>query len=519
MRGPAGQVLFPLGFSPEENIRETDFATTVGLKGKVNKTTWDLSSTYGKNYDRLYNLGSANASLARDTGTTPTNFRNGAFVATQWDNTLDLTHEFDLGMAAPMVLAGGIEYRVDTYELKAGEPASYYGSGAQAFPGYQPSNAGFHRRSSYAVYLDDALDPTKGWKVDAAVRFEHYSDFGNTLVGKLTSRYDFSDAFAIRGTVNSGFRAPTLAEEYYSGIFSAPTAVSGLFAPNSPGAAYLGFSGLKPEKSMNYSLGLVTHFAPRLTMTLDAYAIKITDRIVQSGVMYGFNTNPAVVTSPSVLQALAANGVVIAPGILTATAGASVGAQTFVNGADTQTYGVDFLATYAADYGSWGHVDYSLSANYNDTTVQQVHAPPTNVSPRVVLLDGIAISNLVSSSPKWRATFGAYWSIGRWSVNLREAVYGPSFSYIQDVLLPQYDKQLVKLAAITDLEFSAKITPNIKLLVGANNLFNKFPTRNTAYQQGLYQANISVYAGYPYPPTTPYGFNGGYYYGRLAWNF
>ena len=519
--GGAGQVAtpFPEGFSPTIQFRETDFADTVGAKGEVADTTWDLSSTYGRNYARVYVTGSANSSLYTATGSTPHDFHLGDLTTTQWTNNLDLTHDFKVGLAEPIVLAAGAEYRIDSYEIKAGDPASYYGTGSQSYFGYAPSNAGYHQRSNYSVYGDIAVTPVRPLKLDAAIRYENYSDFGDTTVAKLTGRYDFNDAIALRATVSTGFRAPTLAEEFYSGINVSPVSISGAFAPNSSGAKFLGVDGLKPEKSDNYSVGLVTHPWGALSATIDGYAIKITDRIVQSGTFYGYNANKNVVTSPSILQALAANGVAIDPAIFTLPSG-SVGVQTFVNGADTQTYGVDFLATLPVSYGAWGHVDYSLSANYNDTRVTRVLPPPSNVSSKVTLLDLAAISNIEDSTPKWRATFGAYWSLGKFGVNLRESFYGSSFVYVQDPIAANYDQIKVGNAFITDLEASYQVIRSVKLSVGANNLFNVYPTKqNSVYRTALYNTNSQGYASSVYPGNSPFGYNGGFYYGRVTWSF
>jgi iron complex outermembrane receptor protein len=517
--GSNGQIPYPSGFSPVINFRETDFGLTVGAKGSVSDTTWDLASTYGRNYSRIYVNNSANASLFTDTGASPTTFHDGDLTATQLTNTLDLTHAFKVGLAEPLILAGGAEYRIDSYELKAGDPASYYKTGAQSYFGYAPSNAGYHQRSNYSFYVDAALTPIKQLKLDAAVRYENYTDFGNTTVAKLTGRYDFNDAFAIRATGSTGFRAPTLAEEFYSGINVAPTSVSGVFAPNSAGAAFLGISGLKPEKSTNYSVGIVTHLLPGLTTTLDAYSIKITDRIVQSGTLYGYNANHSVVTSPSILQALAASGVTIDPAIFTLPSG-SVGVQTFVNGADTQTYGADFLATLPVDYGRWGHIDYAFNANYNDTHITRLAPPPSNVSAKVTILDPAAISSIEDSTPKWRATFGAYWTLGKFGLNVRESIYGSSFTYIQDLQNPFFDTLKVDTAAITDLEASYQVLSGVRVSVGANNLFNTYPTKDPAiYRQGLYNTNASGYSSSVYPSSSPFGVNGGFYYGKVTWNF
>ena len=518
---PANNILFPAGFSPLENIRETDYSFTFGGKGSIHDTTWNLASTYGRNYDRIYVLGSANAALYKDTGATPNNFHDGDFTATEWTTNLDLTHSFDfLGTT----LAGGAEYRINSYELKAGDPASYYstpsaGGGAQSFFGYAPSNAGYHQRSSYAFYGDVALTPVAKLKLDAAIRYEDYTDFGNATVYKGTARYDFTDTFALRATADTGFRAPTMAEQFYSGINVGPTSVSGVFAPNSAGASFLGLNGLKPEKSVDFSVGIVTHLVPRLTMTLDGYALKITDRILQSGTFYGYNTTPRNDISPSVLAALTASGVPIDPNIFKVTS-ASVGVQSFVNGGDTQTYGADFVATYPVDYGSWGHVDYSLSANYNDTKITKIAKPPSNVSPNAVILDQGAVSSLEDSTPKFRATFGAYWSHGKFSANLRESFYGAAYIYAQNAQTGVYTKEQNNQTGITDLEATYEVIHNVKFSLGANNLFNTYPTKTPfTLRQAQLMTNSSSFASSVYPTFSAYGYNGGFYYGRVTFTF
>jgi iron complex outermembrane receptor protein len=516
-----GVALFPAGFAPMENIREVDYAVTFGAKGDVKGTTYNLASTYGRNYDRIYTLGTANTDALKDFGSTPTNFHNGDFTSTEWTTNLDLTHPFDVGWSDPVTVAGGAEFRVNSYQLKAGDPLSYYKSGAQSFFGYSPANASYNQRESHAVYGDVAFKPVKPLSLDGAIRWENYSDFGDAVIYKGTARYDFSDMFALRGTIDTGFRAPTTAEEFYQGINVGPTSISGVFAPNSPGAKFLGFSGLKPEKSFDYSVGLVAHPLSRLTMTLDGYAMKITDRIVQSGTIYGANSTPRNDISPSVLQAIAAAGVTIPPIILQTIASGgsgSIGVQTFVNGVDTQTYGLDYVSTYAMSYGEFGRVDYSLSVNYNDTRVLKVHAPPSNVNPNVVLLDQGAVSGLEDSTPKWRGSFNAYWTKGPWSLNFRENFYGSSFTYGQDAVSGKYTQLLSRSAWLTDFEGGYNLPHGVKLSVGANNVFNQYPNKYPyTYRYSQLQKNSSGFASQY--PSAPYGFNGGFYYGRLTWTF
>jgi iron complex outermembrane receptor protein len=529
----SGVPLYAAGFNPLENNRDTDYALTIGAKGNIGgDTTWNVASDYGRDYERVYVLGSVNSAYywdytanpsAATLGAPQTNFHDGDFTSTQWANTIDLTHTINVGLAEPITLAAGGEYRIDSYQIKAGDPQSYYastapfGGGAQSFYGYGPNNSGYHQRDNWAGYFDINIKPIKQLTIDGAVRYEDYSDFGSATVEKLTARYDVNDAIAFRGTASTGFRAPTLGEEFYSGINVGPTSVGGIFAPNSPGASALGISGLKPETSTNYSIGVVTHFLPKLTMTLDAYSINIENRIVMSGTFYGYNFKGGI-TSPSVLTALNGSGVSTASIVASPTGQVSV--QSFVNGAATMTRGIDYLATYPMDYGSWGHVDYSLAANYTNTGINSVNKPPTNVNQGVVLLAPDARADLTNASPKYRFTFAGYWTLDKWSANLRESYYGSSYTEAQNDANGLYQQLPIQGAFITDLEIGYEVMHNVKMYLGANNLFNVYPTKEPlSFRQAQFNANDNGFASSLYPGTSPFGFNGGFYYGRLTWNF
>jgi iron complex outermembrane receptor protein len=557
----AGVPLYPAGFQPLERVNETDYSVTGGFKGSLGDTTFDLASTYGRDRVRVYVENSGNAQLYKDTGFTPTFFHNGDFVASQWSNTLDLTHAFDIGLASPLNVAAGLEYRHETYEIVSGDPASYYGAGAQSFFGYSPNDAGFHKRNNFSQYLDISVKPVEGWLIDGAVRHEHYSDFGDTTVFKLTSRYDFSDAIALRGTVSTGFRAPTLAEGFYSGINVGPSGVSGVLPSNDPAAAQLGFGGLKPEKSTNYSIGFVFKPAPRLNITLDAYWIDIRDRIVISSSFYGFRgqycpqgyresgafdasrcvpynaDNYSLYNQAAVLDAVAgALGGTVPSYVLlnvadTRNIDGSVAVQTFVNGVKMRTRGIDFVASYASDFGGLGKVDWSLTANYNENKVRDINPLPSalyvsQVDPsKSALIDKYSVAQLERSTPKFRATAGAYWTLGKFSLNLRESFYSSVYS-LQSTpgnspLAGADTKVYVKSAFITDLELGYRIAEPIKLSIGANNLFNTYPTK-TPYDTIRGPQLVSgsrTYSSNLYPTISPFGINGGYYYARLNLNW
>lgn len=540
----ATDIPFPLGFEPDEVGYETDYAVTGGLRGEIAGTTFDLSSTYGKDRNEIFVDHTLNLSLYYDSsntvttptgstyipGTSPTYIYDGSLSNWQWTNTLDLTHKFDIGLALPVNVAGGLEYRRENYTIGAGEPASYYigtgvlAAGTQGFFGYTPSDAGSHYRSDVSEYLDINVSPFKGLVLDGAVRHENYSDFGGATVGKLTGRYDFSPAFAVRGTVSTGFRAPTLAEAFYSGVNVNTAVVSGLFAANSPGAKFLGVSGLRPEKSTNFSAGFVAHPVPNMTITVDAYSIKLRDRIVLSSQFNGFSSIPGTIISPSVLTALRNSGVSVDP-VIAAIVGPPaqfgfVSIQTFLNALDTTTKGIDVVMTYNSDLGQLGRVSWSLAGNYNTTKINRINAAPSNLNPLQSIFDPLNQSLLVNSTPEVRITGSVLWSIGGLNVNLRESFYGSNYTLAQDLVVgTQYDKLTSKAKFITDLDISYRIFKNTRISIGANNLFDIYPTKTPQYYRDQqYVRSSNQYTGSKYTAGA-FGFQGGYYYSRLSFKW
>jgi iron complex outermembrane recepter protein len=499
--------IYPYGFNPQEESKEDDFGTTFGLKGKVfSDWSWDLASTYGRDHVRMNTINSANISLFKDTGATPTEFHSGDLIATQWTTNLDIDRDFEIGLATPLNVAFGVEHRHETYEIGAGDPASRYKEGAQSYPGFALTDAKTASRDNDAVYVDLAVSPMEKLQVDVAGRFEHFSDFGDTSVGKLTARYDFTDSFAIRGTVSSGFRAPTLAEAYYSATNVSPTSANVQLPPNSEAAKLVGIDGLKPEDSTNYSLGFVLRPIERLTMTLDAYQIRIGDRIVGSGQLCGTG---CAVNSPAVVAAIAANGNVLDPTVT------QTGIAIFSNGLDTRTRGAEMTVAYPTDF-KWGHVDWSAGANYNKTDVMSIKPTPAPLAPQL-LYNATAISDLETASPKYRGVFGALWTMDRFSLSVKETVYGPSSRLTNRNGGPFYETR-IGVTPITDLELAYQAAA-LKFSMGASNVFNRYPDKTNSQLMALYQAARDTGAVAVYPSFSPYGINGGYYYGRMVYSF
>ena len=503
--------VYPTGFSPQILLEEDDYSGTVGVKGMVFGWNADLSTTYGRDLNTLSTSHTINATALSTLGLKPTKFYDGKLIAGQWTSNLDLTKDFAVGLATPLSVAVGVEYREDTYSISPGELYSYATGGGQSYPGFSAIVAGAHSRDNVGLYADFAVSPVTALKLDGAVRFEHYSDFGDTTVGKITARYDFNSMAAVRGTISTGFRAPTLAESFYASVNVSPSSASGQFPPNSAGVASLGFSPLKPEKSDNLSFGAVFHPLPRLTATVDAYYIKISDRILGSGTILGVSNG--VVVSPAVNAALAASGYTFPAGVTT------TGINLFSNGIDTETVGAEAVITYNTDFGRYGRVDWSLSGMYNNTAVTRIAPTPAAVAPQL-LFDKNAISTVEDAPPKFKAIAGAVWTHGPLSVTLRETLYGKASLLTLGPDNVTYFRNKVSMAALTDLEVSLALPKGFRLTGGANNLFNKYPNKvDSGYAQALINFNRQGGA-VQYPQAfSPFGYNGGYYYGKLTYSF
>ncbi|HSZ50903.1 MAG TPA: TonB-dependent receptor [Caulobacteraceae bacterium] len=510
---------FPNGFDPREKFDEIDYSMTAGFRGTIEGWRWDLSTTYGGNRTDIYVVNSANAQLypiLQALSATPivpqTDFYNGQFQATQWTNNLDIDRRIPVGLAAPLNVGFGVEYRRETYGISPGEPSSYFGAGAQSFDGYTPLDQGEFSRSNVGVYVDFATDPIKNLHVDLAGRFEHYSDFGSTEIGKATWRYDFTPQFAMRSTISSGFRAPTLAEEHYSGTNVTPTSADVQLPPNSSAAGVAGFGPLKPELSHNYSVGWVFHPIDRLQITADLYHIILRDRILATGFIYGTCcTSPgASVISQGVLNAIEARGVTLDSGL------SYTGISLFTNSANTVTNGAEVTANYSSDFGEYGHVDWSLGFNWNKTHITQLDELPTEVQNvpfgQVAEQSAAAASALTTGTPRTKTILQAYWTKEKWSVNLRGTLWGNTGQYTATSTPVFLSTPTVFLV---DLDIGYKFTKWLKLDIGANNLLNTKPPSVPIVDARPVDGALV----YSVPISSAWNPNGGYYYGRVTVSF
>ncbi|MBJ7443748.1 MAG: TonB-dependent receptor [Sphingobium sp.] len=533
------------GMVPLQHVIEDEYSFTVGARGEAAGWNYDLSTTYGNQKNDIWTEKSAHREVWQESfaasllgvgvPNTPDKAYDGGFRLSQTTVTADIRKEFDLGMATPLTFAFGGEYRKDTYEIVQGDFYSTYKTGVQSFPGYKATDAGRFKRSSRAGYLNFIANPVEGWTVDLAGRYEDYTDFGDTLIGKITTRYDISDAFAVRATASTGFRAPTLAEQKYSTINVGPTSAVAQLPAGTPAAALLGFDSLGPEKSKNFSAGVVLRPVPKLAITVDAYLIKIKDRIAATASRNAVQGGVIQPGAAAIFSALAAAGIVLD------TALQQVGVQSFTNGIDTETKGIDFSASYpvALDFGT---LNLSLNGNYNKTkiTKNKVGYP---------LFNAASESNIEDTTPKYKVGFGALLKADKLTVNLRETLYAKTSVLVRpgvgSGVIPDggfliadgalvngvnanqlYFNGVVKRAIITDLEVGYDFTDNVTFSIGANNLFDKIPEvpKLVSGTGVVVNPGVSPYQNGAGSYNSPYGHgaygtSGGYYYARIDFKF
>jgi iron complex outermembrane recepter protein len=504
--------IYPEGFRPNLVIRERDYEFAAGVRGKAAGWDWDISSTLGYNRATENTSNTINASLGP---ASPTVFYVGALRSTEWVNSLDLTRAFELDGAGNLQVSLGAQHRRETYRVEAGEPASYQAglyvipagqpfagqrpaTGAQATPGFQPSDASSSSRNNYAAYGELGWSPTERLFLGAAVRYEDYSDAsGDTLVGKINGRFELTDWLAVRGAVSTGFRAPGLAQQNYAASSSQFRLVSGVLdllqiktlPVGSREARALGAQPLTPEESTNFSLGFTLEPMPDLAITVDAYRIDIDKRIAITSTL----------TGAAVSAILVANGL---PG--------SLSGQYYTNAIDTRTDGIDIVATWKKDLGDWGALRASAGYNHNETEIRKIIANPPQLSalgPTFVLFDRLSQGNLTTAIPKDKIALSAAWTWNDVSVNLRQTRFG---KYTVKQNLATNDRSY-GAEWITDLEVSYKFRDKVTFAVGSNNLFNNYPDA-----VGIFNVNLG--AG-QYPGTSPIGFTGGSYYARVQWDF
>ncbi|RDC65907.1 TonB-dependent receptor [Adhaeribacter pallidiroseus] len=519
--------LYPNGFLPEIHSTLWDRSGLVGIGGELGKGwRWDLSNVLGGNSFRFDIENSLNASQFALKEAAPTEFYAGTVKFNQ--NTSDFGVSKDFGQQIGVQsfnVAGGVSYRLDNYQILAGEEASYRnyapesgrGGGAQVFPGFQPANAVNENRNVFAGYLDLETDLTDKLLINAAGRYENYSDFGGNLAGKLSARYKFAEFFSLRGTIANGFRAPSIHQRYYSAISTVFVSIpgqglqprqQGTFRNDSPVAEAFGIPSLKAEKSTNYSLGITSQLLSNMTLTVDAYQIDIRDRIVLTG-QFQRGTSPVGQQVSTLLDAAGQTDV--------------QAAIFFTNAVNTRTQGLDVVLS--GDYGvGAGTLTVTLAGNLNKTEVQGdpkvSETLPTDVFGNI-LFNRQERGRLEWSQPRNKFTLGSIYRLGKFSSNLRFTRFGEVKTL--DPNTEQLDEDFSPKVT-TDLNVSYRLNKWLQITLGGNNIFDVYPDKLEVVQYPTATNPTSVdnssFGRFIYSRTaTQFGFNGGYYYGSLAFNF
>jgi iron complex outermembrane recepter protein len=496
--------IYPLGFLPVIEPTVVDASGAGGIRGVFRNWNYDASGEFGRNSFDFAVGDSLNVSLGPSVPADKTHFDAGRLELSQLVGNLDVSRVFRVGgLAGPLNVAMGAEYRHESYQIQAGEPDSYgdggvpnqFGDraaiGAQVFPGFRPSNETDQSRHSGAGYVDVEGNVLAWLRLGGAMRAEHYSDFGGTIDGKFTTRVTIEPRLVLRGSVSTGFRAPSLAQSFFSStatnflnLGQGLVPVESLTLPvDSAPARALGAQPLKPEQSLNTSAGVVITPVSDLTVTVDAYRIAIDDRIVLSG---NFTAAPIA----ALLAPFGANS-----------------ARFFTNAIDTRTNGFDVTASHRMALGAGGELQ--LRAGYNNTLTELVGAvatPPQLAQFASVLFDRIEQRRLECGQPRDSVRLGGDW-LGR---GVGVAVSAARFGKFCSLTLNPADDQEFSPKWLTDVEVSYRVSGYL-LAVGAQNLFDVFPDRNTT---------VNSFNGIQtFPSHSPFGMNGRMLYGRIGRTF
>ena len=519
--------IYPDGFLPFIGSSYDDYSIAGGIKGDAGPWSVDLSGVYGHNQIDYRTLNSINTSFG---SAGPRNVDSGGIRFGQFTANLDVTRAFEFGFAKPVTLAFGAEYRHENFQERPGQLESYAagpyasrgaGVGQQGFPGIPASARTNNSRHSYAGYAEVDTDPFEGFTVTAAGRYEHFSDFGDTVNGKLALRYAFIPQFAIRGSVSNGFRAPSLHQQFFtttSTNFVAGIPIDTVTAQvGSAIARSLGSQPLDPERSVNLSAGFSANPFSRFTLTADYFHIKIRDRIVLTENL-GASGNAA--TDAAARAALNAAGLT------------SVGAaRFFINGLDTTTQGVDVVGTYRFGIGGLGNWSLSAAYNYTDNRIDRRlnNLGPLASNPNLVLFGRVEGLRFERGQPEDKVVLSADGSLGAFGITGRTTRYGTVLAptatapIANPTSLTALGPDDVTLTPkwITDLEVRFTFKDHATFALGAENLFDVYPDRlpyglRPASVGGVYPPN-QIYI--PYSGFSPFGFNGRYLYGRFTAQF
>ncbi len=498
---------FPGGFTPRYGGVVEDWSITFGLRGEVESASallsgwfYDASASFGHNSVNFFMHNTINPQLAAMRTNIPTSYKPGGYREFDKTFNLDISRPFDVGLFhSALNIAFGLEYREEEFEIKSGGKDSWYvdnspgglaaqgfGIGSNGFQGFGPEIAGTFNRGSYAGYLDLEAEVIKNLTVGLAGRYEAYEGIADTLDGKVSARWQFLEAIALRGSVSSGFRAPTVGQTNYR---KTSTSLEGnrlvdnaILPPDHPAAVRKGGKQLEPEKSVNYSVGTVFSLGD-LDVTVDYYRIKVQGRLALTSNLK---------LTPEDIDALLDQGVTDARSFS--------GVNFFTNDFDTTTQGVDVVATYPLHTFA-GHTLLTFVGNWTDTQVDSFNPNIINSRRRRQYEDAL---------PEFRFSLTADHTWGPWRFLTRMHYYDPFFEDIVEAGLTSINGE----RWLTDMELSYTFRdlPFMQMATfafGAENVFDQYPRRS----------RWAPVLGNKYPPNSPYGFNGGFYYLRASFEF
>ena len=498
--------VYPAGFTPHFISADRDYSLVSGLKtGLSSGLKLDFSVGVGSNRIRYGMSNSINASLGP---ASPTSFDDGGVKQTEYNINLDASVPVAIGLSEPLTAAFGAEHREEHFSIQPGDPSSYaIGPGAPAlpccsagFPGFSPAVAGKWSQISNAAYLDLSARLTSAWEASAAARYEDFDTFGSSTTYKLATRYEITPDLSLRGTISTGFRAPTPAQTFSEGLSqflpsaTSPITTAGRFSPVGPVAQLLNqtrnasIKPLAPEESKNFSAGVVWSAPFGIQTTLDAYQIDIDSRL---------NTSTTYVLTSAEAASLAALKI---PNVQTVSQ-----ASFLQNDYNTRSTGFDFVASRKAELGE-GELTLTAAYSYMKTEIRGGR-PSLNLWSKQVTEDAL---------PKDRATASATYGVGGLEFTGRARYYG-KWSDFSDTFpnsanpttYPLYKPQVFAPIVFLDAIVSYQVTPQVKLVVGAENFLDKYPSR----------ARWQTFRGLVYSRNSPQSTDGGYYYARVNVQF
>ena len=549
--------LYPGGYTPSFGGDLEDISAIVGIRGELNNGLfYDFSANLGRNQSAYRITNTWNPSLGPTDS--PTAFSLGSYTQTDQSYNADFVYPVAVdAFYSDLNLAFGAEYRVETFETKIGEIASweagdfaFQGSngnvhadtihqdgvtpvplasmsiGAHGFAGYSPQQAGEWSRSNWAIYTDMEADVIESLTLGFALRYEDFQDFGDTLNGKLAGRWAITDTFAVRGSVSTGFRAPTPGQANVTKVSTVTDSdgeliQSGQIPPTNPVAQLVGGSELKEETAVNYTLGAAWDVTDNLTFTLDFFQIELEDRIAGSGQIDiadedapdGIGCDGLNV--PDCLEVLGVPGASDLSSI-----------RYYTNEFDTTTRGVDLVGTYVTDWGNAGITNWSLAWNYTETEVDRVGE----------WISRDRLVELENYNPENRLVFTANHMIGNFRFLFRANMYDDWV----DANLGDYDADddsgdiahtpgftdysiecdggdfCYKGKWVFDMEAAYTFNDRYTVVVGGMNIFDQGGAKDLNNSAG---PDFSDNSGQKYSESTHWGINGGFWYLRFRADF